>query len=195
MKKLTQHVGNLIIYLIELLVGILLLVDPLGFTTGILIITGGALTVLGALSILRYFRIKPDPAKMEYNLAVGLIEATVGLFCIFRSEWIIDKISIITILYGIGVLVVGFLKIQNAVDLLRLKIRIWPFAAINAVLTLIFSVVVLAKPFDAVMTFLAIALIVVAVLDIAALVLSWRKPNGKLEIPEGKQNEEEEDEE
>lgn len=190
MKKLTQNVGKPLIYLIELLVGILLLVNPDGFANGVLILAGSALIVLGAFSMIRYFRTKPTLEKMDYNLAVGLIEAAVGLFCVLRADWISNN-SIMAILYGAGVLMIGFIKVQNAVDLLRLRIRFWQFAAINAVLTLIFAVVVLLNPSDDFIKFLAISLIVVAVLDIAALILSWQKPKEKEEAAEEPETDEE----
>ena len=55
MKK-NGRTGGLLLALVEILVGILLLIDPAGFTSGIIIAAGAVLMALGLYNIILYFR-------------------------------------------------------------------------------------------------------------------------------------------
>ena len=67
------------------------------------------------------------------------------------------------------------MKLQQGVDLLRLKARFWFLAGINALLAIVFGAIILGNPFTSTIVLWrvsAISLIVEAVLDIAVLFLS-----------------------
>ena len=127
--------------------------------------------VAGAWKLISYFRTKPEEAMQKRDLANGLMLLILGLFCAFRSQWLIVTFPVITVLYGVATLVLGINKTQTAVDLLRAKRRYWFVALIGAVLTLVFALLILANPFAStafLWTFIAISLIVEAVLDVLA---------------------------
>lgn len=68
-------------------------------------------------------------------------------------------------------------KVQWAIDLLRLKQKYWFIAMIGAVCTLLFGILILANPFEStaiLWTFIAVTLIVEAVVDILTLVFGRR---------------------
>lgn len=174
----SEAINNVIMALCELGVGILLLVDPIGFTVWIFIVLGIVLLVMGLMEIVSYFRTEPVSAFLRQNLAIGLAEAAAGLFCIFQYDWFIVTFPLLTILYGVIILMTGFVKIQWTVDMLRMKQKKWYFAAISAVLSIIFAWVILGNPFAstaALWTFVAVSLIVEAVVDVVALI--FRKRN------------------
>ena len=54
MKKILQKFGSIILALGEVLVGVLLLIDPAGFTVGIIAGVGMLLTALGVFLVLAY---------------------------------------------------------------------------------------------------------------------------------------------
>ena len=169
--------GKIIMCLCELIVGILLLVNPVGFTAGIISSLGVVFIVLGVVSIVRYFKTPPEQAVVEKGLTKGLIEVSAGFLCIFGNKWIILAFPLLTVVYGIGILITGITKIQWTVDMLRLKTRRWFWSAIGAVLTIICGVIILCNPFGStsvLWTFIAIALIVQAVID--AVVTICEKP-------------------
>ena len=56
MKKLREKGIGVVFPLCEIVIGILLLVDPVGFTTGILMAMGILLILLGIVNIVGYFR-------------------------------------------------------------------------------------------------------------------------------------------
>ena len=55
MKSIRENAGVLILCIAELLVGILLLINPVGFTAGIVIAAGVLLIASGLQSVVRYW--------------------------------------------------------------------------------------------------------------------------------------------
>ena len=160
---MNRNLINLIVCIGEILIGALLLINPMGFTSAVLILLGIALIAVGAWKILTYFRSEP--------------EAALGLFCAFRWEWFIITFPVLTVLYGIITLMNGINKVQWAIDLLRLKQKYWFIAMIGAVCTLLFGILILANPFEStavLWSFIAVTLIVEAVVDILTLVFGRR---------------------
>jgi len=179
MEIVKNNVSIIILCLFEVFAGILLFINPVSFTVAIITGIGIILLILGILSIISYFKTEPGKAAIQQSLAKGLLLAVMGLFCLFKSQWFIATFPLLTILYGIIILITGLVKIQWAVDLLRLKIQKWFFAAIGAALSLLFAFIILKNPFGSTVflwRFVAISLILEAVLDIATLFFNY---NGK----------------
>lgn len=178
MKKAEQSSNSLILCLFEVLVGILLLINPVGFTSGIIITAGAVLLVIGLISIIRYFRADAKEAALSQLLVKGLVALLAGGFCTFNSHWFIVTFPVLTIIYGIVILVTGLGKVQLAVDMLRAKKKKWFIAAISAAISLICSVVVLKNPFATTATlwmFTGITLIVEAVFDGISMILNGKE--------------------
>lgn len=170
-----QKGSTLLMALAELLVGILLFIEPIRFTSGILLGIGFILLVFGVVCLLRYFRTEPVQAALEQNLAKGLVMILLGGFLAFQTERAISLFPLLTHLYGIAILIVGIVKLQQGVDLLRLKLRYWFLAGINAVLAILFAAVILSNPFASTIVLwqvAAISLIVEAVFDVAVMVMT-----------------------
>ncbi len=178
MKNSSTKIGSIILSLCEVLVGVLLLLDPVAFTSGIIIALGIALLLAGIISIIHYFRVRPEEAAVEQSLARGLIECLIGLFCTFNSGWFIITFPLLSVVYGVAVLVVGVTKVQWTVDMLRLKVKKWGWVALSAALTILCAVVILCNPFSTTKVlwmFVAITLIVEAVVDILATIFTGEK--------------------
>ena len=62
---------------------------------------------------------------------------------LLRSEWFIVTFPVLTILYGITVLVTGFYKVQMTVDTLRMKRVRWGWMAVGAALSLALAAIIL----------------------------------------------------
>ena len=174
MSKINRNTGNLFTCIFEILVGILLLIDPVGFTSGIIIVFGIVLAVIGVVSLFKYFRMDAETAAQENGLVKGLIFAIFGLFCAFKSEWFIITFPLLTVLYGILTLISGVSKVQWAVDMLRAKQKYWFVEVIGAILTIVCAVLILSNPFTStafLWTFIGVTMIVEAVVDVFAFVL------------------------
>lgn len=81
MKKLREKGIGVVFPLCEIVIGILLLVDPVGFTTGILMAMGILLILLGIVNIVGYFRSTPQAGILGKKLSKGILEVLGGLFC------------------------------------------------------------------------------------------------------------------
>ena len=169
MEKLKKGIVQIGHSIIEIIVGFLLLINPMGFMSGIIITAGIVMTVLGILQLIGYFRTKPEEAEQNKGLAKGILFILFGLFCAFRSGWFISTFPIFTVLYGVFSLVSGVGKLQWMTDMLRTKKPYWFVALIDAVVTLIFAVLILLNPFAStavLWTFIAVSLILEAVMDV-----------------------------
>ena len=174
MKFLKQNSVNLLISLCELIIGILLLIDPTGFSNGIIITFGAACLAFGIVQIVFYWKKPLTEAISRFYLMKGLISISAGLFCICFSHWFLETFKLLSFLYGILLLISGFYKVQWSVDLLRQKEKRWWLAAISAGLSILFSLVIIGNPFSAVAVtwiFSGVVLIAEAIIDLAMLLL------------------------
>ena len=175
MTKSNRTIMNLIICISEILIGVLLLIDPVGFTSAVLMILGIALMILGTWKTVSYFRTSPEAAAQNGGLVVGIVCVLLGAFCVFRWEWFLVTFPVLTVVYGVITLINGINKVQWAVDLLRLKQRFWFVSLIGAALTLVFGILILTNPFTTTVilwTFIAVTLIAEAAMDIVTFILA-----------------------
>lgn len=159
--------------IIEILVGLLLLISPVGLTEWIIVIAGFILMGTGILKIISYFRTPAEEAILQRSLTFGILSVLLGLWCMFRSQWFIALFPLLTTLYGILILINGVAKVQWTADMLRLKKRRWGWMALSAVVTVVCAVVILRHPFAATATlwrFIGITMVVEAVIDIIAVI-------------------------
>lgn len=174
MKSISKA-SNIILSLCEAIIGVLLLVNPVGFTSGIIIFLGIVLLILGIANVVQYFRTPPEVAAMKRSLTRGCLEILAGLFCILKSGWFINAFPLLTILYGVGILVTGITKVQWTIDRIRLKLKKWFWLAISAALTIVCAVIILCNPFGSTAVlwiFIAVMLIIEAIVDILAAIFT-----------------------
>ncbi len=179
MKFLKNHFASIGMFLLEILVGILLLINPVGFTSGIIIGAGLVLILLGIVCVIKYFRAEPEEAAKSQNLMKGMIALLAGIFCALRSEWFVVTFPVITLIYGVVILITGLGKIQWTVDILRQKKPKWFLCALSALVSTACGLVIIAAPFSTTAVlwiFTGIGLIVDACFDIVALIFTNKKP-------------------
>lgn len=178
MKFLKNHFAGIGMFLLEILVGVLLLINPMGFTSGIIMGAGLVLLLVGIVCIIKYFRAEPQEAAKSQNLMKGLIALLAGSFCALRSEWFVVTFPVITLIYGVVILITGLGKIQWTVDILRQKKPRWFLCALSALVSTACGLVIIAAPFTTTAVlwmFTGIGLIVDACFDIVALIFTNRK--------------------
>lgn len=175
MEKIKKNLNGIILCLFEIIVGILLLISPVGFTAGIIIAAGIVLLGIGIVSAVKYFLTDAKEAAAGQLLVKGIIGAVVGAFCVFKSHWFIATFPLLTIVYGVVILFTGIYKIQWMADMIRVKNKKWFLALISAAVSILCAVIVLANPFTStaiLWMFTGASLIVEAVFDIIALFIS-----------------------
>ena len=169
MRNFKRRVPTLGLCIVELIIGVLLLINPTGFTRAIIILAGLILLAVGLIKAIPYFTNSNEATKSE--MISGVVEAVIGLFLILCSGWIISLINLLTTLFGIAVVVVGVSKIAQMRNMSKMGFGNTKVMALSAVVTIICGVLIVINPFDGVSTiwiFLGITLIVEAVLDLIA---------------------------
>lgn len=177
MKFLKQNSGTILLFLFEMAVGILLLIDPVAFTSVVITMVGVLLMINGLFDMVRYFRTDKYEAARNFLLAKGLVILLAGAFCTFKSQWFITTFSILTVLYGIAILVTGISKLQWTVDMIRIQKRKWVLMGISALVSVACAVIILANPFASttiLWKFTGVVLIVEAVFDFVSVIISHR---------------------
>ena len=172
MKNIKDHSYALISAVIELIVGVLLLLNPQGFTSAIIIGLGVLLIAAGLMRIIRYFMASPAEGVRTQGLSTGLVLLIVGAVCALMADRFVAMFPLLTMLYGVLLLIMSAAKVQLFVDMVRLKNTNWLFAAIGAALSVLLAVIVLVNPFETtaiVWMIIALSLIAEAVLDVLAV--------------------------
>lgn len=173
MKNLKENASGIVLCLFELVVGLLLMINPVGFTSTIILVAGVILMIAGLACVVKYFKADAKEAAVSQNLMKGLASMLVGGFCAFKSHWFIATFPVLTMIYGVVILMTGLSKVQLAVDMLRMKNKHWFWAAINAVVSIICAIIVLGAPFTSaavLWVFTGVSLIVEAVFDVVTLI-------------------------
>lgn len=174
MKAFREYVTDFILCIVELIAGILLLLDPIQFTSTVIIGTGVVLIVLGLIEVVNYFRTDAQVASLGQMLTKGLIAILGGVFCTAQWEWFLATFPVLTIVYGIIMLLTGISKIQLTVDMVRLKNNRWHLAVGNSVFTLICAIIILCNPFastEVLWLFTGAVLVGVGILDLVVAIL------------------------
>lgn len=177
MKFFKQHFSELIICAFEATAGILLLTRPVGFTTLIITFGGVMLCVLGVFSVVRYFRTDAQTAAKGQLFFKGSLLILAGLFCVIKSEWFSATFPLMTVVYGVAVLLAALMKLQTTVNLIRLKKDKWYVCGIAAMVSAVCAVVILSNPFATMAVlwmFTGIALVVEAFVDIVSILINTK---------------------
>lgn len=178
MKKPDKKVQSIILCAAELMVGMLLLIKPVGFTTGIIICCGIALMVKGLFDVVSYFRTPAQAAAQQRKLSRGLVALLVGGFCALQYQWLMATVPFLGVLYAVALLMLGIEKVQTAFDQRRLGHSMWYVVAISAAVAMLCAVIIFLNPFPTTMAlwlFTGISLIVEAVADIVYFLMNLRK--------------------
>lgn len=176
MDRLKKSLGKLVVCACEIAIGIVLFTDPETFTRTVVTGAGILFCILGAIGLINYFRMAPEEAALSQDLTRGLLALLLGIFCIYKSEWIVRTFLPIIIIYGVAALVVGVMKLQWTVDMIRMGMRQWVPTAIAAALSIVLGLVIIFYPKDSMWTFMAVSLIVTGAADLVSVILGGRKP-------------------
>ena len=170
--------------LVEVIIGILLLVNPIGFTSGIIIAFGILLMIKGISKTIKYFRTEPEEAAVSQTFTKGLLTLLAGAFCAFNSHWFVATFPVLTLVYGVVILVTGITKVQWTIDIIRMKRSKWFWMAISAAISIICGITVITNPFSTTAVlwmFIGISLIVDAAFDMLGSLFGNREKREPVE--------------
>ncbi|MBQ8616169.1 MAG: DUF308 domain-containing protein [Oscillospiraceae bacterium] len=178
MKALKEYLSPIVFAIFELVVGILLMINPVNFTVGIITAAGVVMILYGIINVIKYFRLDAKTAAAGQTLAQGLCMMLLGAFCTMKSEWFIATFPVLTMIYGVVTLLAGVSKVQLTVDLLRQKNKKWFWGAISALVSIVCAIIILDSPFTTTTVlwmFTGISLVVEAVFDFITVIMSGRE--------------------
>lgn len=153
-----------------ILLGVLFVIFPESSGTIICYVTGAVLCIWGIVQLISYFAADNAVAFGSFGLVQGAALAIIGIGILIRPEFLK---SVLTLAFGLIVVTDAVLKLQYAIDLMRIKASGWLAVLIMAIAMLVLGVIVVLNPFAtaAVLTiFVGIVLIVDGISDLATTV-------------------------
>ncbi len=143
MKELLKRtkVNIIISSIITILFGIILIVWPTSSTLFISSLAGWLLFLGGIISVVIYFSTRQTEPKA--NLLLGLIVVSFGFWAVIRPSALVQLISV---LFGVILLLHGFLNIDDSLELKNGGITNWWVFLFFSILTIILGIFIIWSP-------------------------------------------------
>ena len=175
MKKfLTSKIGNILLCIAEIIVGVLLLVNPDAVTSAFVIGAGAVMILTGIVFCTLYFVGEAEKMVIKQLLFKGLLLIILGVLCVTQYGVLLAALPFVTWVYAIAMLILAAYKVQCTVDILRLSGIRWYFPAISAALAVVLALFILLNPNTAmniVWGLMGVSIILEAGLEIATIIL------------------------
>ena len=177
-----------LLMIVEIVVGIMLLVNPHSFIRAVIVIFGIVLLAIGAFSLINYFRTRSTEGAGNAPLIGGLVALAFGIAAIvIGSTGLFEALmAVVIILVAIIVIVAGVVKLANFFNMKKEGFPVSWLRIIGAIVAVVAGLVVLFNPFgseDFLWRFLGIMMIVMAVVDLMSFFL--RGPGNGQIVEEG----------
>ncbi len=161
----------------ELLLGILLLVNPKGLTTAVIIGVGIVLIAVGIFKLFRYIRMPREEASLTWDLAEGAGLIALGIIAITHQPWLVQVLDTLTALYGALILILAFMKLQITVDAIRASKYRWQIMACSFLVIAALAILLVTNVLSENMVWIitGIVLIIAAFADTVYFILSRKE--------------------
>ncbi len=170
MKKFLKNANSGIICLIEIIVGVLLLIDHSSFISIIMIIAGAFIGISGIISLIKYFVTKPEEAE-KGGLTGALVSLSIGAFLIVYNNFTEKLIDYVAIFIGAVILYTGYQKLEKAIEKMRKK-QYFLVSLISALITILVAILIVFNFVkNIVWIFIGVSLIVEAAIDLADMIV------------------------
>ncbi len=142
--RLKELKGEMIIINIAMVVlGIVMIIIPKPFTEFIGQILGGGLCIWGVLRCITFLRLKEDEMFGSFALVQGAAMIGFGIFFLTQPARFSDLLNSALVL---GVLIAAVFKLQNVINYMKLKAKVWWVHLLVAVVLTVFGVIALVRP-------------------------------------------------
>ena len=163
----------ILVILFEIFVGVMLLINPEGFTKVVIIILGALLLILAIVFLVNFIRAKKDEEGGTGALIGAIICFIVGLLCVIFSQGVVGLLESLAIIYGIILFIFGLNKIIMFFATRNEGYSASWFHIVSGIIALALGVVIFLYPRDATITvwvITGIALLAEAVFDIISVI-------------------------
>ena len=126
--------------------GVILTAMPATTARTICYLVAGVAIVLGVINLILYFLRDVQLNYYRNDFVTGLVFIILGIFVIYRVDLVI---SLVPFIIGLCIVISGFLKCQNALDIQRMggqAVAVLAMALVNVV----FGVLMVINPFESV---------------------------------------------
>lgn len=141
MKK--NYIVNAVIMVV---VGLVLVIWPDFFGKMLCYLLGGALILMGVIQLIGFLRGERLGFYNKFNMLMGIVLVLLGIWICTQPKIVL---SIIPVVVGILVILHGLMDIQYTLDIKRTGNTKWWIALIAAILTFVFGLVLVFRPFAA----------------------------------------------
>lgn len=172
---------NIIAAILAIVVGVLFIILPKDSADVLCLIAGILLIFAGAFTLVAY--IFSGFFLGAHLLIVGIMLILLGTFCLANPENIME---VLTVLFGLYIVIDGTTSIVDSVYCAKAKIKGWGLLLVLAILSIGLGTVVMFSTFDTIMIFAGCSLIIDGVCDIIeTIVFSHKIKEAKKKLLEG----------
>lgn len=138
--------GFLLVSLCFLVLGVVLLVYPTLSMHLVCYALGGIVMIYGVLHLILYFSCTDFGDVYRLDFVTGVLMLCAGVYVI-AQPYVVAQL--LPVLLGIVILVDSLIKLQNALDLRRLGVRLWWTVLLACAVTAALGIVLVIDPFTA----------------------------------------------
>ena len=171
---------NIIAAILAIVVGVLFIILPKD-SADVLCLIAGLLICAGAFTLVAY--IFSGFFLGAHLLIVGIMLILLGTFCLTNPE---NIMKVLTVLFGLYIVIDGATSIVDSVYCAKAKIKGWGLLLVLAILSIGLGTAVMFSTFDTIMIFAGCSLIIDGVCDIIeTIVFSHKIKEAKKKLLEG----------
>lgn len=163
----------IIMFIFEITIGVLLIINGEKFTQVIFIIFGVLLLIGGLVTLIKSLMAGRNGGAIPmFALILSIVLLAIGAFFTAASGAVLSVMSAVTLVIGVIMVFNGMLKLVEYATIRKEGANAW-FAVVGAIITIILGIVIAFNPFSAtgaMWTILGIMIIVSAVFDIISLI-------------------------
>lgn len=172
---------NIIAAILAIVVGVLFIILPKDSADVLCLIAGILLIFAGSFTLVAY--IFSGFFLGAHLLIVGIMLILLGTFCLTNPENIME---VLTVLFGLYIVIDGATSIVDSVYCAKAKIKGWGLLLVLAILSIGLGTAVMFSTFDTIMIFAGCSLIIDGVCDIIeTIVFSHKIKEAKKKLLEG----------
>lgn len=172
---------NIIAAILAIVVGVLFIILPKDSADVLCLIAGILLIFAGSFTLVAY--IFSGFFLGAHLLIVGIMLILLGTFCLANPE---NIMKVLTVLFGLYIVIDGTTSIVDSVYCAKAKIKGWGLLLVLAILSIGLGTAVMFSTFDTIMIFAGCSLIIDGVCDIIeTIVFSHKIKEAKKKLLEG----------
>ncbi len=122
--------------------GIILIIFPAAVNEMIVYVLAAGMFLLSGISFYNFFNKKTEAEFYRNDLVFAVATLVIAIVILTKKQ---ELISLVPIVFGIFIIISGVKKLQNAIDIIRLKLGGWIPVMVLAAINLIFGIIMICN--------------------------------------------------